>query len=642
MRYKGLKLDKFQVDALKLLEDGYSVVVCAPTGAGKTLIAEYLIEKELQKNNNVIYTAPIKAINNQKFRDFSKIYGDKVGILTGDVTINPLANCLIMTTEIFRNMVLEKDYRLNNVSYVIFDEVHYMDDKERGSVWEESFIYANKNINFLCLSATIANIQELCDWLSSIRQKEFKYIINFERPVPLKFYSYCNGKFVSLNKEYTKIFSEIKGKYRHKIKRTEELYSLISSLHKTDKLPVIVFVFSRIKTEFLSAKIAFMNFLDKYEKETIKNLYFKLVEKLNMDRQFLIDIERLIFKGICYHHAGLLPSIKELVEQLFTTGLIKVLFATETFALGVNFPARSIIFSELYKKQNGKLLKLRKRDFFQMAGRAGRRGIDKVGYAFMIAQPKINFDALWEFANSKNIEPISSRFNLNYATILNLYRDLGENIIDAFEKSFAYFLYKRQSFLKTPVKIKENLQNKLRLLKHLKYIDRFKLTAKGNFASKLYGYEIFLTETFFDNILDNLPTEELVIVFSALIFDSDTKYVKNYQKSKTHYFAQIEKKSEEILKIEKYFNINNSHKGLNYALSYETSLWFNGADLEKLYESTQVYLGDIIRHFRQVLQLCRELMEVVQGYKSFTEKLYEIIIKLNRSEVDAYKQLKQV
>lgn len=642
MQYRNLELDEFQEEAIKLLDNNYSVVVCAPTGAGKTLIAQYLIEKELQKGNNVIYTAPIKAINNQKYRDFSKIFGEEnIGILTGDVTINPNAKCLIMTTEILRNMVLDKDVRLKTVSYIIFDEVHYMDDIERGSVWEESFIYAPKNIKFLCLSATISNIKDFCEWLTELRNEEFKYIFRVNRPVPLKIYSYYQNKLIPLSDHGKRNVSNnnIPIKSIHKIVKKSELFHLIKILKETDKLPVILFVFSRAQTEKLARQISNIDFLPEQQKKLLRQTYNHLINKLNIERQFVEELEFLLFRGICYHHAGLLPSIKELIEQLFSTGLIKVLFATETFALGVDFPARSIIFTDLFKKQNGRIKILQKRDFLQMAGRAGRRGIDKMGFVYILGTSKINFELLKNFVSTKNIEPVTSRFNLTYATILNLYKDLQENIIDAFEKSFAYFMVKRNSLLLNHNKIKENLQNKLNVLKYLQYIYNSELTSKGSFASKLYGHELFVSEIFFNNLLDKLSTEEIAIVFSALIYDSPINYT-GYYKFKSDVISKIEKESDRIMKIEKKCGVHNSFNGLNYALAKEVRMWFNNATLEELYENTNIYLGDIIRHIRQIIQLCREIYEIVRDHKSLACKLSEVIDRLNRGEVDAYKQLK--
>lgn len=191
MQYKGLELDKFQEDAVKAIDDGRSLIVSAPTGCGKTLIAEYAVEVSRKLDRKVIYTAPIKALSNQKFRDFKEQFGDDaVGIHTGDVTINPDAPLLIMTTEIFRNQILEQSDRLNNVYYAVFDEVHFIDDEERGTVWEESIILAPRNIRFLCLSATVPNIDELADWMSEVRDSEFRVIKEFTRPVPLEHHFY--------------------------------------------------------------------------------------------------------------------------------------------------------------------------------------------------------------------------------------------------------------------------------------------------------------------------------------------------------------------------------------------------------------------------------------------------------------------
>jgi superfamily II RNA helicase len=438
MQFKGYELDPFQERAIQALDAGKSVIVAAPTGAGKTVIAEYAIEKAIAENKQIIYTAPIKALSNQKFRDFTKDYPDKIGIMTGDVIINPEAPVLIMTTEIFRNIIFDaEEERLKTIDTVIFDEIHYINDIQRGTVWEESIIFAPQHIRFIALSATIPNINEFADWMRQIREIPIITIIEHHRPVPLKVHLWVSG-YGMCDLNYIKKLEQqhLGQRGKKKVGNVE----LVQRLNAEGKLPCLYFHFSRVGCEDYAQFFRGMNLLTHDERRRMLSNYDQLVEQLGVgQRGQAVFMRNLLKGGIAFHHAGVLPALKEILERLYTMGLIKLLFTTETFAVGINMPAKSVVFDNLMKHDGVTFRYLNAREFQQMAGRAGRRGIDEVGYAYACVNP---MDARYEDVKhtiSLDAEDIESQFSLSYSSILNLYGTHGLGIFEICEKSFNTF-----------------------------------------------------------------------------------------------------------------------------------------------------------------------------------------------------------
>lgn len=553
LSYRGFKLDPFQIEAIQAIENNQSVLVSAPTGAGKTLIAEYALEKCLREGKEIIYTAPLKAISNQKFRDFSEKYQDRIGILTGDVSINPDAPALIMTTEIFRNNILINPKRFQRVSYVIFDELHYLDDEERGTVWEESIIFAPAHIKIIALSATVPNLMTIARWIKTIRHEKIKVIKEENRPVPLKhllflprygvvnlkrlkqlqthFYQNNYHSYIGKNKSYSGAMAK-ENRDSATVKDIANPFSwgrnwkdlLISHIIEQDQLPCLYFVFNRKECEKRAENNLHRNLLSSEEQTCVQQLFEQLITKYGISRQqeSVRVLFQLISRGIAYHHAGMLPSLKEIVEQLFTKGLIKLLFATETFALGVNMPARSVVFDELIKFDGKRDSLLLSREYHQMAGRAGRRGMDKVGFVYSnLSTPFIIKAPVVEKIIQGKIEPINSQFNLSYASLLSLYQIYKDKIYEVCQKSLSNFqpkgLHKKRN------SIEEQVRCKVQLLKKLGYIKGTELTPKGHFARQIYGYELILTELANRGILYRLKAVELVLLAVAIVFEARGK-----------------------------------------------------------------------------------------------------------------------
>lgn len=442
--YHGYTLDPFQREALEAIDLGKSVIVAAPTGTGKTLVADYLVEKAIKAGLRTVYTAPIKALSNQKYKDFKEQFGEqKVGILTGDIVLNPAAPLLIMTTEIFRNQVITNDPGLSDVSHVIFDEIHWLNDEERGTVWEESIILAPPHIKILGLSATIANARELTDWISSIRQEEVVLIEEHKRIVPLEYYYFTKDTGLVTYEKLWRYYHQKRSEYHA---NEDTLFSLTTHLDliraiQKQYLPVLYFVFSRKqcveKARELSGIANYLKPPQRHQVEEAFRAQFGPEEEWSSSTRLL---KRLSVKGIAYHHAGLMPTQKVLVEELFQRRLIFVLYCTETFSVGINYPVKSVCFDSLNKFDGRNFRPLANHEFFQMSGRAGRRGIDEKGFSFAL----VDFNYMEKNPPQKfqlnQLEPLASQFKLSYNTVLNLTATLNdEQIKTYFQKSFAAY-----------------------------------------------------------------------------------------------------------------------------------------------------------------------------------------------------------
>lgn len=448
------KLDDFQVEATDYITGGKSVVLCAPTGAGKTVLAEHAIHLAIKSNKKVFYTTPLKALSNQKFNDFAAKYGqERVGLLTGDTSINRGAQVTIMTTEVFRNMLYGTHFgkveeNMKDVQYVVLDEVHYMNDEQRGTVWEESIIHCPSNIQLIALSATIANSQTLTNWINSVHGKTELVFTDF-RPVPLRHYFYTPESSHDLYSLFTpegklnKKISSNKGtgvqkqKFTKKKKPKFSVPQLISVLNKKNMLPAIYFAFSRKKCDTFMEMCSGMKLLSDFEKQRL----IQIIDEYIVDNPYLAKNKHLeyLYAGVAAHHAGLLPAWKGLVEKLFQQGLIKVVFATETLAAGINMPARTTIISSISKRSDDGHRTLNPNEFLQMSGRAGRRGMDEVGHVVTVASPYESPEEIAMLAGSGSI-PLESRFAPSYSMVLNLLQRFSlDEARELILKSFGYY-----------------------------------------------------------------------------------------------------------------------------------------------------------------------------------------------------------
>jgi superfamily II RNA helicase len=620
--------DRFQEEAIRHINDGHSVIVSAPTGAGKTAIAEHVIEAALRESRCVIYTAPIKALSNQKFRDFQKQYPDRIGILTGDVSLNAEAPILIMTTEIFRNKILDNPESLKKYSWIIFDEVHYIDNEERGTVWEESLIFLPNHMNVLCLSATIPNINEFAGWIASVHKKEVRVVIESERPVPLHFLFQCHNK-VSDNMN---AFRRERGIHPNKTN------TLIKYVQSQNGLPCIYFVFGRRRAEYLAEEMYNHNFLNTNQRHEITALYDSLCEKFDLKgERSAVEMLPLIERGIAYHHAGMLPTLKEVIERLFTSKLLKVIFTTETFALGINMPSRSVIFDELMKFYGTYTRVLKTRDFYQMAGRAGRRGIDKEGFVYTRINPhRIRFDEIKRVIYGKP-EDVKSQFNASYATLLNLYEKYKESLFKIYPLSFHYFQTR-------PHQQKEAMRRmtaKLEILREFELISGDELTDKGRFAKAVYGYELLLSELYDGGLFEELDEAGLGIVAAASMFEPrKNQRLESLSKMASEIKKACDHSYERISHRESRYVIRPASKAPHFNLSKAMEAWIKGAPFNKILQYTDTDEGELIRYFRMSVQILREIKDTPIS-PDLSARVSNTIKLINRDVVDAEKQLRE-
>ena len=464
--------DSFQVDALRSVEAGHSVVVTAPTGAGKTVIAEGAIAITVDGGRRAFYTTPIKALSNQKYNDLVAAWGsDMVGLLTGDNVINGDAPIIVMTTEVLRNMIYEGSSALLTLGVVILDEVHYLADRSRGSVWEEIIIHLERSIVIVALSATIANPEEFTDWIRSRRGKA-DLIVETNRPVPLtSMYMWKDrhhGGSVAMldvftrggrtNPTISKLLGRSKGRFQRFV--TPRRTDVIESLEDDHLLPAIYFIFSRKGCDAAAAQVASsgLGLTSKSERDEIREIVNEHVAHLSPDDLTVLGFERwlsVLERGVGSHHAGLIPAFKETVEQLFLAGLVKVVMATETLALGINMPARTVVIESLSKFNGETHELLMPSDYTQLTGRAGRRGIDTEGTAVVLHSSHVPFSRVSGIA-ATGANPLRSSFAPTYNMTVNLIarydHDRAHELISA---SFANFsdAYRKEA-------LKESLQER--------------------------------------------------------------------------------------------------------------------------------------------------------------------------------------
>jgi superfamily II RNA helicase len=420
-------LDPFQLEAMESLCDGRSVLVSAPTGSGKTIVAEFAIFHARAHNQRCIYTTPLKALSNQKFRDLRGIMGDDVGLVTGDVVINPEAPVLIMTTEILRNILQADPARVDDVLHVILDEAHYIGADGRGTVWEETIVFLGKHTSIVALSATIPNADELATWVSAVH-KPMDVIYHAERPVPLEPHVALGGGKVE------QLFDK-RGKLRLRSFEKEGWVEtplsshVVKELHKKEMLPAIFFVFSRVGCEKEALEVIRTGIKLTTPKEQ-KLIQQAIDEAVAQTPTMLTStatkgwLDRLIY-GVAPHHAGLLPPLKLLIEILFQRNLLKVVFATETLAAGINMPARTVVITSLSKRTDEGHRLLTVSEFAQMTGRAGRRGMDTVGYGVVLASHRYSIHDVTALFKGE-AEPLRSRFTLNFNMVANLVHNYDE------------------------------------------------------------------------------------------------------------------------------------------------------------------------------------------------------------------------
>ncbi|HTE07075.1 MAG TPA: DEAD/DEAH box helicase [Planctomycetota bacterium] len=649
--FRGLTLNDFQMQALGPLREGRPVLLAAPTGSGKTLVAEIAIEQSLQAGRRAIYTAPVKALSNQKYRDFKAIAPEAVGIMTGDVTINGGAPLLIMTTEIFRNTIFENPASLDDVDTVVFDEIHYMDDLERGTVWEESIIFAPRHIRFVCLSATIANLDQFGEWISATRGQQVEIIRHRERPVPLDHYLWIPG--MGLRRIDGKLVlprvppaTRGHGRGGGHAPRGQDRNAIVDLLQRDRNLPALFFCFSRRECEQRARETLHKrNLLEAEQGDRIEQLFNEICDVFEIvpDTE-LEELRSLVRHGIAYHHAGMLPLHKELVERLFTSGLLQLLFATETFSLGINMPAHTVVFASLRKFDGTGFSTLKVREYQQMAGRAGRQGIDTHGLVISILDDdRVTPHEIARLVGN-DVEPILSRFNLSYSTLINLHRTLGERLFEAWERSFNNFQWSRMSTKKrekNAQKQRQAIEQRLHLLRTLGYITEHGVTPKGDVAAVINGYELQVAELLESGLLEWLNEIQIAIVFASLVFEERKNELFRRLPANVlgEHRKDIERVVDNLIRQERELGIPPSIRPPNFRIAAAVNAWCQGIGFADMREHCTAPNGDIVRVFRLTVQLLRQLRSTVPPKSPLATLLERSRALLNRDEVDAARQL---
>ena len=453
-------LDDFQIESLHCVEDGNGLLVAAPTGAGKTVVGEFAAFLALEQGKKCFYTTPIKALSNQKFSEFVSKFGEEnVGLLTGDTSINSEAPILVMTTEVLRNMLYAGSSTLTNLQSVVMDEVHYLADKFRGAVWEEVLIHLMESVQVISLSATVSNAEEFGEWLGTVRGGT-DVIVSEIRPIPLYQHVLIGNRLIDLFKEPGKINPELlaleresmrKVKVpRHRRERFDESENklsrpeIIETLDRQGLLPAITFIFSRAACDAAVKQCVFsgLRLTNTEERKLIVETASRLNANLAQEDLDILGYDEwldALERGIAAHHAGLLPSFKETVEDLFKRGLVKAVFATETLALGINMPAKTVILEKLTKWNGEAHVPITPGEYTQLTGRAGRRGIDIEGNAIVQWSPTIDSAMVAGLASTRTY-PLRSSFTPTYNMAINLIHRFGrERARGSLESSFAQF-----------------------------------------------------------------------------------------------------------------------------------------------------------------------------------------------------------
>ena len=451
------ELDPFQIEACHALENGKGVLVAAPTGAGKTIIGEFAVDLVINSGGKCFYTTPIKALSNQKVTELCAKYGEsKIGLLTGDTSINSEAQIVIMTTEVLRNMIYSNSKTIDDLKYVVMDEVHYLADKFRGAVWEEILIHLSDAVQIISLSATVSNAEEFGEWLQTVRG-ETEVIVSEIRPVPLYQHVLFGNRLLDLfgenqklNPELTRLerdsYRQVRGNWRDKPKGPKPLMrsEVIEKLDREGLLPAITFIFSRNNCDAavrqcLAAGIKLTN---TDERKIIRSVIAKNMKNLAEEDLVVLGYYEwadALERGIAAHHAGLLPAFKVTVEELFQQGLVKAVFATETLALGINMPARTVVLEKLSKWNGEGHVAISPGEYTQLTGRAGRRGIDIEGNAVILWNNDLDSTSVGGLASTRTY-PLKSSFKPTYNMSINLISQFGSSRArTSLESSLAQF-----------------------------------------------------------------------------------------------------------------------------------------------------------------------------------------------------------
>ena len=718
-------LDAFQLEAIAHLAGGQSVMVAAPTGTGKTMVAEYAIWRAQQRGQRVIYTTPLKALSNQKYRDLRVLYGESaVGLVTGDIVERSSASIVVMTTEVYRNMLLEESgersddgelavpSELADVGYIIFDELHFLSDVGRGPVWEEAIICSPPHIGLVGLSATVSNAEDLADWISRVH-RSIALVVHEERAVPLEHYYFLDGKLhlvqdadgnrverfpnvggearIAMMKGRNRVYSfgddeddeeaagsnGIEGmslagvqgderKQKRPVERkTPTPGEVLTALRDADMLPCLYFLPGRKVVEEAAIGAALHRFTSPEEEEQIREEVAVWLTQLPHEDRNLRQahtLSELLPRGIAYHHAGLLPGLKVLVETLFARGHLRAVFATDTLALGVNMPARAVVVGSLSKFDGQEMRLLTPNEYRQLTGRAGRRGMDVRGAAIIPYSPWEQFEESFQRITAELL-PVTSSFIIRYNSVLNLWRPgdvkhLRRICASSLREYQRYVLWERRelerleklearaqkakkskgrsskkkgaaSAMATEALEKRRqkigayplsragaaeLDGTIYALRVLGYIDeREQLTLKGRLLRNIFHPAgIFIVEMLTRGVLDNLSAGELAEVCSWFTFDHDRRLhnQNTLNGNVTRVRRELWHITQHIRAIEDQASISPS-PGILPDFHGIALAWARGMSLSGLLRHIDLAEGDLLMLLNQTIDLLQQVQSAV-------------------------------
>ncbi|MEL6342054.1 MAG: DEAD/DEAH box helicase [Myxococcota bacterium] len=705
MQYRGFTLDRFQREAIEALQAGDSVLVCAPTGTGKTVVADWVVERSLDEGRQVIYTAPIKALSNQKFRDYCALVGeDNTGLVTGDLVIRRDAPCRVMTTEILRNILLTGE-QIPDLAAVIIDEIHFLDDPERGTTWEEVLIYLPPHVQIVGLSATLSNLTQFAEWLSDVRERNVQVIEEHQRAVPLTFRLASRESGLKTPKEMDRYHREWqrknssrkrnnrrgpRGRGRKKDGEQTSHVDVFEMLQDQRLFPFLYFVFSRKLTEKFARQLGRYadrhlrgGLLDRQEADAMDQEIEAFYEQQGADDALDERLAELYRMGIAFHHAGLNVLLKAFVEMLYEKKLIKVLYCTGTFALGINMPARTAVFDGLTRYNGREMIPLPTREFMQMAGRAGRRGLDDEGLVVI----RTHLDDYREIAPqlkgylNADYEPVYSRFSLSFNSVVNLlHRHPPDRIRELVEKSFLSFFREKRAEMQIDqaVALEQELKDdgwsegdssgppavkrKLKMLKKLRRRARSgKERTWQEFEEKVgflvdIGYlsedlefnagakalmhvqiqEIFTTEMVLQGLFEDLSPAALFGVLCGMTAELPRGVVIPEARRFKRLGKTIEKVrySEVVVHAEE---LSGLQAGWDFQLIPIGKWWAEGRSMGEIMlnvVSPTDISGSLVGAFRRAKDLAGQLSDVWVDFEDRTEMLRDLIRSVSRDEVE--------
>ena len=622
----GFRLDPFQHQAMDAIDNGESVLVSAPTGSGKTLVADYAVARALAGGGKAFYTTPIKALSNQKLAELSARYGaDRVGLLTGDVSHQPRAPIVVMTTEVLRNMIFARSPLLTGVLCVILDEVHYLQDPYRGSVWEEVLVLAPRGVMFVGLSATVNNAEDFGEWLTSVRGPT-RVVVETHRPVILHHHYGVaergrDGVTVlpllrngAANPDGLRLDDRRK-RHNHQRLRVPRRTEVVAYLEAAGMLPAINFIFSRAACDDATRQCLQdgVRLTTEDERARIRVLIEESVERLSDD-----DLRTLGYgswsaaleAGVAPHHAGLVPAFRQAVERCFSEGLLKVVFATETLALGINMPARTVVVERFAKYRGSDTSALTSGEYQQLTGRAGRRGIDTVGHAFVLWNQATTFGLVARTAVAPPPDLVSS-FHPTYNLAVNLVRRwTQEEAYSLLESSYGQWQAPEGS-----ESLVDLLDRRLAILGDRGFLDGWGLTEDGLALSAIYHEsDLLVAEVLRTGVLDGLEPAHLAGVASALTFEArragDDPPVPR-QSRVVERLAAIEVLADGLRADERRAGLRRTRRP-DGGLARAVVAWASGGTVATVLRDAEVAPGDFVRNVRQVVDLVRQIGQVAK------------------------------